>query len=106
MEGDMAKFLFVYYGGKMDATPAAAKKTMDAWIGWFTKQGKAVVDSGNPTMPVKLVTKDGVKTITGKKVTGYSIFSAPDMDAAIAIAKSSPQMNGGEIAVYTINSVM
>jgi hypothetical protein len=102
----MAKYLFVYYGGKMDATPAAQKKTMDAWINWFTKQGKAVVDSGNPTMPGKLVAKDGVKAITGNMVTGYSIFSADNLDAAVAIAKTSPQMDGGEIAVYNINSVM
>jgi hypothetical protein len=102
----MDKYLFVYYGGKMDTTPAEQKKSMDAWMKWFGAQGKAVVDAGNPTMPGKLVGAGGVKAITGKKVTGYSIFTAESMDAAIAIAKSSPQMKGGEIAVYSIMPAM
>jgi hypothetical protein len=102
----MEKYLFVYYGGKMAATPAEQKKSMDAWMAWFGKQGKAVVDAGNPTMPGKLVTKSGVKTITDKVVTGYSVFTAANMDAAVAIAKTSPQLDDGEIAVYSIMPTM
>ena len=102
----MGNYLFVYYGGEMAATPAEQKKSMDAWMNWFKKQGQAVVDAGNPTMPSKLVNKSGVKTITGKKVTGYSIFKANDLDAAVAIAKSSPQMESGEIAIYQIMPTM
>ena len=102
----MEQYLFVYYGGKMAATPAEQKKSMDDWMNWFQKQSKSVIESGNPTMPEKLVGKNGVKVITGKKVTGYSVFKAENLDAAIAIAKTSPQMDGGEIAVYHINPVM
>jgi len=102
----MGKYLFVYYGGKMAATPAEQKKSMDAWMAWFGKQGKAIVDAGNPTMPGKLVYADGIKNITGKKVTGYSVFSAVNMDAAIDIAKTSPQMDGSEIAIYSIMQTM
>ena len=87
----MEKYLFVYYGGEMASTPAAQKKSMDAWMNWFQKQGQAVVDAGNPTMPGKLVSGSGVKAIRGKLVTGYSVFQAKDMDAAVAAAKSSPQ---------------
>lgn len=103
---EMDNYLFVYYGGKMAATPAEQKKSMDAWMNWFKVQGQAVVDSGNPTMPGKLVNQRGVKAITGKMVTGYSVFKAKDIDAAIAIAKSSPQMDGGEIAIYKIMATM
>lgn len=102
----MEKYLFVYYGGEMGATPAEQKKSMDEWMNWFKKQGPAIVDAGNPTMPGKLVTNGGIKTITVKKVTGYSVFNANDMDAAVAIAKSSPQMKGGEIAIYQIVPTM
>jgi hypothetical protein len=102
----MQKFLFVYYGGKMAATPVEQKKSMDDWMNWFKKQGKAVVDAGNPTMPGKIVSKTGAKVITGAAVTGYSIFNADNLDAAVAIAKTSPQLDGGEIAVYTITQVM
>ena len=102
----MENYLFVYYGGKMAGTPAEQKKSMDDWMNWFKNQGAAVVDAGNPTMPGKLVTKRGVKLIGGEPVTGYSIFKAKDMDAAVAIAKTSPQMEGGEIAVYSIMKTM
>jgi hypothetical protein len=103
---NMTGYLFVYYGGEMAATPAEQKKSIDEWMNWFAKQGKAVVDAGNPTMPAKLETGSGVKTITGKKVTGYSIFKAESLDAAVAIAKSSPQLRSGEIAVYQIMPAM
>jgi hypothetical protein len=102
----MESYLFVYYGGEMATTPAEQKKSMEAWMNWFKIQDQAVVDAGNPTTPGKLVSKSGVKAITGKKVTGYSIFKANDLDAAVAIAKSSPQMDGGEIAVYQIIPTM
>jgi hypothetical protein len=102
----MENYLFVYYGGKMASTPAEQKKSMDEWMNWFKDQGKALVETGNPTMPYKNVSKSGVKTITGKKVTGYSVFKADNLDADIAIAKTSPQMDGGEIAVYQIIPTM
>ena len=102
----MEKYLFVYYGGEMAATPAEQKKSMDAWMNWFKNKGQSVVDAGNPTMPGKLVNKSGIKTITGKKVTGYSVFKADNIDAAVLIAKTSPQLPGGEIAIYQIMPTM
>ena len=90
----------------MAATPAEQKKSMEEWMNWFKKQGQSIVDAGNPTMANKLVNKSGVKAITGKKVTGYSIFKANDIDAAVAIAKSSPQLDSGEIAIYQIMPTM
>jgi hypothetical protein len=35
----MENYLFVYYGGKMAATPAEQKKSMDEWMNWFKNQG-------------------------------------------------------------------
>jgi hypothetical protein len=105
-EEKVTNFLFVYYGGSMGSTPKEQKKLMDAWMKWFASQGKSVVDGGNPTMPGKLVSQSGVKTISGKKVTGYSVFKAENIEAAIAIAKTSPQLDGGEIAVYQIMPAM
>ncbi len=102
----MENYLFVYYGGKMASTPAEQKKSMDEWMNWFKARGQAVVEAGNPTMPGKMVSRSGVKAITGKKVTGYSVFKADNLDAAVAIAKTSPQMDGGEIAVYQIMPTM
>jgi len=96
------KFLFVYYGGGIATTPAAQKKSMDAWNAWFAKLGKSVVDPGAPTKPGRMVGKT-VKAITGGMVTGYSVVMADNLEAAAAIAKSSPQItDGGTIGVYEI----
>ncbi len=102
----MEKYLFVYYGGKMASTPAELKSSMDAWMNWFKSQGQSVVDAGNPTVPGKVVNKKSVKALTGKIVTGYSIFTADDIEAAIAIAKTSPQMESGEVDIYPIMPTM
>jgi hypothetical protein len=103
----MAKFLFAYYGGKMETDPQKQKESMEAWMKWFAGLGKAVVDAGNPTMPGKLVSKGGTKDISGDAVTGYSIIQADNLDAALKIAKGSPQTSaGGQIAVYSIAEMM
>ena len=102
----MENYLFVYYGGKMASTPAELKKSMDDWENWFKNQEQAVIETGNPTIPGKLVNKRGVKALSGKIVTGYSIFKADNIDEAIAIAKTSPQIDNGEIAIYPIMPTM
>jgi len=96
------KFLFVYYGGAMATTPAAQKKSMDAWNAWFKKLGKSMIDPGAPTKPGKMVGKTA-RAITGEMVTGYSVVMADNLEAAVAIAKTSPQItDGGTIGVYEI----
>ena len=99
----MTKFLFVYYGGMMAATPAEQKKSMDAWMGWFGKMGKGVVDIGAATKPGKMVSKSGAKAISGDLVTGYSGVMADNLDAAVMMAKGVPSLpDGGMVAVYEL----
>ena len=96
------KFLFVYYGGAMATTPAAQKKSNDMWMAWFKQQGKAIADIGAAVKPGKMVGKKA-KAITGKMVTGYTVVMADNLEAAVAIAKTSPNvMEGGQIGVYEI----
>ena len=96
------KFLFVYYGGAMANTPAAQKKSNDMWMAWFKAQGKAIADIGAAVKPGKMVGKTA-KAITGEMVTGYTVVMADTLDAAVAIAKTSPNvMEGGQIGVYEI----
>ena len=99
----MAKFLLVYYGGKMETDPEKAKKVMAGWLKWFGGLGKAIVDAGAPTMPGKTVSAIGVKSIGARPVTGYSILQAENLDAALAMAKGCPIIgDGGQVAVYTL----
>ena len=81
---------------------------MAEWMKWFKDLGKAVIDSGNPTQPGKIIGNgSGAKSISSKPVTGYSIIQADNLDAALKLAKSSPQISaGGEIEVDTIMQMM
>jgi hypothetical protein len=103
----MAKYLYVYYGGNVENDPKKQKEAMDAWMKWFASMGKAVIEAGNPTTPGKTIGKNGAKDISGDPITGYSIVQAADMDAALKMAKGSPQLAaGGQISVYTITEMM
>ncbi len=96
----MAKYLFVCYGGMMATTPVEQKKSMDAWMAWFGRLAKAVVDPGAPTMPVQIVGKTGAKAVGANPVTGYSIARADSLDAAATMAKGCPSVpEGGQVAV-------
>ena len=101
----MAKFLLVYYGGQVepDADPRMVEKTMALWMKWFGDLGKAVVDMGAPTQQGKLVTRSGVKSTGAKPVAGYTIVEAKNLDAAIAMAKSPPDVaRGMNVGVYPL----
>lgn len=103
----MAKFLIVFYGGKMETDPAKQKKSMDTWMAWYKQLGKAVVDMGTPTMPGKIINAAGMQAIGDRPVTGYSIIQAESMDAALALAKGCPIIaDGGQVAVYSMMAMM
>jgi hypothetical protein len=89
--------------GMMATTPAEQKKSMDAWMGWFGKLGKAVVDGGAPTKPGEIDSKSGAKAISANPVTGYSIIKADNLDAAVVMARGCPSIaDGGQVAVYEL----
>lgn len=92
----MAKYLLVYRGGSMPETPEAQAQVMTAWNDWFGRLGPALADGGNPTSQGKTIGPDGAVTGDGRpSVSGYSIISADGLDAAIALAKGCPVLQGG-----------
>ena len=51
---------------------------------------------GNPAGPSKTVSADGVADDGGSNpISGYSLVNAPDMDAAVEMAKGCPALNSG-----------
>jgi len=98
----MAKYLFVYHGGKMPADPADRKKGMDAWGKWFGSLGAAVIDGGNPVGKSSTVRSDGSVASDGgaNPVSGYSLIEAPNVEDAIKKAKGCPLLgNGGSVEI-------
>jgi len=97
----MAKFVYVYSGGEMAATPEEQEKAMQAWGAWFGTLGDLVTDMGNPFGASATVGSDGVSEGAASKVGGYTIVEADSLDTAAAQAKGCPVIeSGGVVEVY------
>lgn len=98
----MAKYLFVYHGGKEPESEAEVAKIVDAWGQWMGGLGAAIIDGGNPVGPGSTVHADGSVTNDGgaNPATGYGLFEASDLDDALAKAKGCPILvDGGSVEV-------
>jgi hypothetical protein len=105
----MPKYLLVYHGGSLPEDETARAAGMAAWGAWFGSLGDAVVDGGAPTGAAKTINPDGATKDGGgaNPVSGYSIVSAGDLDAALALAKGCPLLSsGGSIEVAETIDVM
>lgn len=93
----MAKYLFVYHGGKHPTDKAEAKKVMDAWGAWFGSMGTAVIDGGNPVGPSSTVHANGSIANNGgaNPASGYSLIEAPSLADAHKKAKGCPLLAAG-----------
>jgi hypothetical protein len=93
----MAKYLFVYHGGKHPANPAEVKKVMDAWGAWFGSMGPAVIDGGNPVGKSSTVSSDGsIKDNGGSNpASGYSLIEAASLTEAHKRAQGCPILAAG-----------
>jgi hypothetical protein len=106
----MANFVLLYTGGSMPESEAEYAATVQAWTAWYTKLGSAVVDPGNPFTPVaKSIAPDGKVSDrpVGVMATGYTVFQADSLDAAVELARGCPVLQGGaQITVYETFPVM
>jgi hypothetical protein len=73
-----------------DYTPNAG--TSGEWQAWFASLGPALVDVGNAVTDYASLGEVGGP---GSRMVGYSVVSAEDLDAALALAKECPVMRVG-----------
>jgi len=97
----MPKYLFTYHGGGMPESEQEQAEHMAAWGEWMGAHGDAFVDFGNPVGAIKTVGADSVTDGGTNPSGGYSLVDAPDIDAAVAIAKGCPAvtLSGGTVEV-------
>ena len=62
------------------------------WRAWFAGLGPALVDVGNAITDYASLGEVGGR---GSRMVAYSVVSAQDMDAALALAKDCPVMRAG-----------
>ena len=93
----MPKYVFAYHGGSPPQTPADQEAVMAAWGAWFGTLGDAVVDGGAPVGASKTVKPDGSTSDGGgaNPLSGYSVISATDLNAAVSLAKGCPLLAAG-----------
>jgi len=93
----MAKYLFIYHGGKNPETEEEVAAVMDAWGNWLGSMGSAVIDGGNPVGKSSTVNPDGSVADNGgaNPASGYGMFEAADVEDAVAKARGCPILEGG-----------
>lgn len=108
----MANFLFLFRRSPNPekASPEEMQVIMQKWMSWVDDlKKKGVYKAGEPLLPTgKTLHKDNVVTdgpfAEGKElVGGFFIVDAPDIDAAIDMAKACPDLpRGGTVEVRDI----
>ena len=96
----MTKYVFSFRvpaGYRPDAGTAAE------WRDWFRELGPALVDVGNAVTEHASVGEIGGNEC---RMVAYSVVSAEDLDAALALAKACPVMRvGGGVEVGPVMEV-
>jgi hypothetical protein len=98
----MEIYLLAFHGGGMPETEEEQAKVIAAGGDWYEKLGAAVKDGGNPIRRAKTFATDGAVSDAGgaNPVSGYTLITAADIDAAIDMAESCPVLeSGGSIEV-------
>jgi hypothetical protein len=96
----MAKYVFVYKGGKMAETEEAQQQSMAAWGAFLGGLGDALVDVGNPFGASAAVTASGDGGASSG-LGGYSILNAASLGEATQRAQGCPVLaDGGTVEVY------
>ena len=79
----MAKYLFVYHGGKESETEEELAEALDAWGNWFGSMGAAVIDGGNPVGESSTVNPDG-------EVINWTIVPSTNVGIRVPKAAQKP----------------
>lgn len=102
----MFEYIFAYHGGKKPESPEEGAKHMARWKAWLAELGPAVVNPGTPLGKSKTVSSSGVAEDGGANpLSGFSIFQADGMDAAVEMAKGCPFLDFGTIEVAEVKEM-
>jgi hypothetical protein len=98
----MSSYLLSFHGGAAGATDEERQASMARWGAWFQEIAESIVDAGDGAAPQAWIGKDGAVMrgapqgdAAASAVTGYTVITADDLDAAIEIAKTCPVLQDG-----------
>lgn len=93
----MPRFLILYISekrrGRAEQQIEDIRRGSEPWVAWFSEQGPAVIDHGNPTgKPLAFNKKGKVKPRT-EKITGYTILEAKDIEKVKSMIADNPHLD-------------
>jgi hypothetical protein len=95
----MPNFILAFRGG-MPKSPEEGQKMMSDWNAWVASVGSAMVDKGAGFGKSRFLTGRGVEGKIDGALSGYTIITANDIDAAVALAAKNPIFDlGGTIEI-------
>ena len=90
----MAAFVMVYEGGSTPKTDDDIAHEMARWGDWMNSLGGQLIEPGAPVGKSKTLSASGVTYDGGANpVSGYSIFEAENIEAALAPIKACPHLD-------------
>lgn len=97
----MAKYAFIYRGGRPPGSPEEGQAHMSAWRAWAASLGEAYVYPGMPFSNAVTVSATGTSEGSGDiPLAGVSVVEAESLDAAREMAATCPHLTlGGDIVV-------
>lgn len=96
----MATFLFSYR--MPEGFTPGRPEAVAAWTAWSEGMGASVADPGQPVFESATLGDCG----SGTRLGGYSLITADDFDAALALAKGCPAVQeGGGVEVGMLAEV-
>src|SRR5262245_3563647 len=96
------KYVIAYHGGWKFETPQQGAAYMARWKAWMSALGDVIVDPGMPLGDGKLIDAAGVTGRGPDLLTGFSIITAENLDAAVELARQCPHLDHGTIEVVEI----
>jgi len=99
----MSNYIFAYHGGKDPESPEEAAKHMEKWNAWMDSLGDVFANPGTPLKSSITLSSGGILDVNSdSQLSGFSILTADNMDAALEIAKGCPFLELGNIEVAEI----
>ena len=108
----MKKYLIIYHApaslqkAVKKLSPAQQDEGMKIWMDWFTSCGSNLVDMGQPLANGKVFRQKSPVTNSNKKVTGYSILQAKNLQEVRTRLKNHPHLMWSKLASIEVHEVM
>jgi hypothetical protein len=93
----MPTYLLAYHGSTVPKSANENGQLASDWNAWMDQLGDALEGSNNPVNVTRTISPDGSVRADGgaNPVVGLSFITAEDIDAAIKLARTCPQLAAG-----------